>query len=133
MRADGTPPIFCEQRLGSIRPIRFWKLDAVWAGYSLFHMVRKDFESTLERIRSALVVSGIFGLTMQEGTGQVQFPEPLLPGKRLLVCLYSREELTAILSAKGFKVIAHKKRKPASELEYPYNKLLMISRASAYR
>ncbi len=108
-------------------------LDAVWAGYSLFHMVQKDFESTLGKIRSALVIGGIFGLTLQEGRGQVQFAEPLLPGKRLLVCLYSIEELTGILIAKGFKVIAHKRRKPASELEYPYNKLLMISRATARR
>jgi len=108
-------------------------LDAVWAGYSLFHMVQKDFESTLEKIRGAFVVGGIFGLTLQEGRGQVQFPEPLLPGKRLLVCLYSIEELKGILSAKGFKVISHKRRKPASELEYPYNKLSMISRACACR
>ena len=108
-------------------------LDAVWAGYSLFNMVQKDFESTLEKIRSALVVGGIFSLTLQEGRGQVQFPQPLLPGKSLLVCLYSIEELNGILSAKGFKVISHKRRKPTSELEYPYNKLSMISRASAYR
>jgi SAM-dependent methyltransferase len=107
--------------------------DAVWAGYSLFHMVRKDFESTLEKIRCALVASGTFGLTVQEGRGQVYFPEPLLPGKKLLVCLYSREELGRILRAKGFKLIAHKRRRPASDLEYPYNKLLMISRASACR
>jgi len=109
------------------------RLDAVWAGYSLFHMAQKDFESTLEKIRSALVVGGIFGLTLQEGRGQVQFAEPLLPTQRLLVCLYSIEELTRILMAKAFKVIAHKRRKPASELEYPYNKLLMISRASTRR
>ena len=96
-------------------------------------MAQKDFESTLEKIRSALVVGGIFGLTLQEGRGQVQFAESLLPTQRLLVCLYSIEELTRILMAKAFKVIAHKRRKPASELEYPYNKLLMISRASTRR
>jgi SAM-dependent methyltransferase len=120
-------------RMADIRNLDYQAdgLDAVWAGYSLFHMVRKEFESTLEKIRSALVIRGIFGLTVQEGRGQVQFPEPLLPGKRLLVCLYSREELAGILSAKGFKVIAHQSRKRASELEYPYNKLLTISRASA--
>ena len=33
---------------------------------------------------------------------------PLLPGKRLLVCLYSTQELTRILMAKAFKVIAPK-------------------------
>ena len=77
-------------------------------------MVQKDFESTLEKIRSVLVVGGIFGMTLQEGRGQVQFAGPLLPGKRLLVCLYSIEELTRIPMATGFKVIAHKRRKPGS-------------------
>jgi len=33
---------------------------------------------------------------------------PVLPGKRLLVCLYSTQELTRILMAKAFKVIAPK-------------------------
>ncbi len=60
-------------------------LDAIWAGYSLFHMVRKDFQSVLTKIRKALVPDGIFGLVMQEGKGEVRFPEPLCPGKSLLV------------------------------------------------
>jgi len=48
-------------------------LDAVWAGYSLFHMVQKDFESTLEKIRSALVVGGIRPDTIR-GTGPGPIP-----------------------------------------------------------
>jgi SAM-dependent methyltransferase len=104
--------------------------DAVWAGYSLFHMGRKDFQATLEKIRGTLCHGGIFGLTMQEGKGEVQIPEPLVPGKALLVSLYSRKELTQLLSLKGFKVIAYKRRSPASVLEYPYQKLFLVSRAS---
>src|SRR5207245_878323 len=79
-------------------------LDAIWAGYSLFHMAREDFEAVLTKIRKALVPDGIFGLIMQEGKGEVRFPEPLSPGKSLLVCLYSIKELTAILGAKGFNI-----------------------------
>ena len=104
-------------------------LDAVWAGYSLFHMGREDFQTVLRKIRKALVPEGIFGLIMQEGKGDVQVPEPLCPGKSLLVCLYSMQELTAILSIEGFNVIAHKRRGPVSELEYPYKKLLLVSQA----
>jgi SAM-dependent methyltransferase len=103
--------------------------DAIRAGYSLFHMCREDFRAVLKRIRKALVPDGIFGLMMQEGKGDVQFPEPLVPGKSLLVCLYSIKELTGLLSADGFNVIARKRRGPVSELEYPYQKLLLVSQA----
>ncbi len=102
-------------------------LDAVWAGYSLFHMGRGDFRTVLKNIRKALVPNGIFGLIMQEGKGDVQFPEPLCPGKSLLVCLYSTKELRTILGSEGFNVIAQKRRWPVSELEYPYTKLLLVS------
>jgi len=105
--------------------------DAIWAGYSLFHMGREDFKAVLKRIRKALAPEDIFGLIMQEGKGDVQFPEPLCPGKSLLVCLYSMEELTALLSTAGFNVIARKRRGPVSELEYPYQKLLLVSQAAS--
>jgi ubiquinone/menaquinone biosynthesis C-methylase UbiE len=108
-------------------------LDAIWAGYSLFHMGREDFRTVLKKIRKALVRNGIFGLIMQEGQGDVQLPEPLCPGKSLLVCLYSTKELRAILSTAGFNVIAQKRRGPVSELEYPYQKLLLVSQADRTR
>jgi SAM-dependent methyltransferase len=103
--------------------------DAIWAGYSLFHMPRQDFQAVLKKIRRALAPGGIFGLFVQEGKGDVHFPEPLCPGNSLLVCLYSMKELTTILNASGFTVIAHKRRNPLSKLEYPYKKLLLISQA----
>jgi hypothetical protein len=68
---------------------------------------------------------------MQEGNGEIQFSVPLFPGKSLLVCLYSRKELTTILHAKGFKAIAYKRRRPASEIEYPYNKLSSVAETTA--
>jgi SAM-dependent methyltransferase len=101
--------------------------DAIWAGYSLFHMGREDLRTVFKNIRKALVPNGIFGLIMQEGKGDVQFPEPLCPGKSLLVCLYSTKELRTILGSEGFNVIAQKRRRPVSELEYPYTKLLLVS------
>jgi ubiquinone/menaquinone biosynthesis C-methylase UbiE len=57
------------------------RLDAVWAGYRLFHMERKEFKGVIAEIRRSLVVGGTFGLTMQEGAGVIESPEALLPGK----------------------------------------------------
>ena len=92
-------------------------------------MGREDFQTVLKKIRKTLVPDGIFGLIMQEGRGDVQFPEPLCPGKSSLVCLYSIKELTEILGAQGFSVIALKRRGSVSKLEYPYKKLLLVSQA----
>ncbi len=43
------------------------------------------------------------------------------------------KELTAILVAKDFNVIAQKRRGPVSELEYPYKKLLLVSQGGSQR
>jgi cyclopropane fatty-acyl-phospholipid synthase-like methyltransferase len=40
------------------------ELDAIWAGYSLFHMGREDFQTVLKKIRKTLVPDGTFGLVM---------------------------------------------------------------------
>jgi len=37
--------------------------------------------------------------------------------------------LKGLLRANNFEVIANEKRHPVSELEYPYNKLLLVVRA----
>jgi len=118
--------------------IRKWKspsgrFDAVWAGYSLFHMPRNDFETVVAKIRRLLAQGGVFGLTMQEGSGESELPDPFVPGKAMLVCRYSLEQLRNILEANHFRLLAHKKRRPVSRAEYPFDKLLLIGEAIANR
>lgn len=102
------------------------KVDAVWAGYSLFHLEQKDFENTLSKIKNYLRPGGIFGLVMQEGEGELDADEPLLPGEKTYVHLYTEKQLSELLTDKGFEVIEIKRKKPMYEMEFPYNKLLMI-------
>jgi ubiquinone/menaquinone biosynthesis C-methylase UbiE len=120
-------------RREDIRKLRYppGRFDAVWAGYSLFHMPRNDFETVVAKTRRLLTVAGIFGLTMQEGNGDSEMPDPFVPGKAILVCRYSLEQLRAILRANHFRLLAHKRRSPASEVEYPFDKLLLIAEAIA--
>ena len=101
--------------------------DAVWAGYSLFHLKLKDFERTLRTITSYLQKGGIFGLVMQEGTGEVEIVEPLLPEKNIYIHLYTVDELSGILNKNGFKVLEHKIRKPIYPNEFNFNKILLIT------
>ncbi|MFH1142757.1 MAG: class I SAM-dependent methyltransferase, partial [Candidatus Uhrbacteria bacterium] len=103
-------------------------VDAVWAGYCLFHLEQQDFEKTLDKIRGYLKPGGIFGLVMQEGEGELEADEPLLPGETIYVHLYTEEQIKEILSKHGFEVIEIKRKKPIYEMEFPYNKLLLIAK-----
>lgn len=103
------------------------QVDAVWAGYSLFHFEQEHFEATIDKIKTYLKPGGIFGLVMQEGKGEIERDEPFLPGKKIYLHLYTEIELTEILQKHGFKVI-EKKIKKAESFEFPYDKILLIAK-----
>ncbi len=103
-----------------------YPVDAVWAGYSLFHLEQADFEKTLENIRGYLKPGGVFGLVMQEGEGELDMDEPLLPGAKMYVHLYTEKQLRELLSKYGFDVVSTDHKPPMYEMEFPYNKLLLI-------
>jgi predicted SAM-dependent methyltransferase len=102
-------------------------IDGVWAAYSLFHLQKEDFIKIIRRIQELLKPSGIFGVVMQEGEGEVEREEPMLPGEKIYIHLYSLEELSGMLEENGFTVLAHMRKKPKSKDEFPYNKLLILS------
>ena len=115
----------------SVQDLRPFKpqepVDAVWAGYCLFHLEQSDFEKTLANIRSYLKPRGVFGFVMQEGEGELEADEPLLAGEKIYVHLYTEEELTMLLKSYGFGVVEVKRKKPMYPMEFPYNKLLIIA------
>ena len=108
----------------TFRPQR--KVEAVWAGYSLFHFEQSDFEKTLEQIKTYLKPGGMLGLVMQEGEGEVEEVQPLLPNKKIYIHLYTETQLKTILKQHGFEVFEVKQKTPMTG-EMPYNKLLMIA------
>ncbi len=100
-------------------------VDAVWAGYSLFHFEQTEFEKTLEQIKTYLKPQGIFGLVMQGGEGEIEIPEPFLPAEKIYIHLYSKEQLKMILEQHSFSVIDEDIKK-ATDYEFPYDKILMV-------
>lgn len=102
--------------------------NAVWAGYSMFHFDKKDFIKTIKNIKTYLQPSGILGIVMQEGEGEVEIPEPFLPDKNIYIHLYSEQELRKILDKHGFEVIEVKRKIPKNPKEFVYNKILIISK-----
>lgn len=115
----------------SVYDMRYFKpnvfVDAVWAGYSLFHFEQIYFENTLEKIKEYLKPSGILGLVMQEGKGEIEPNEPFLPREKIYIHLYTEGELKYILEKHGFEIIEQKIKKPAI-YEFSYSKILLIAR-----
>lgn len=103
------------------------QVDAVWAGYSLFHFEQEHFENTILKIRTYLKSGGIFGLVMQEGHGEIEPNEPFLPEKKIYIHLYTEEELKIILEKYGFEVI-DKNIKKAAGYEFAHDKILLIAK-----
>jgi len=102
-------------------------VDAVWAGYSLFHFEQEHFENTIEKIKTYLKPGGIFGLVMQEGHGEIEPDEPFLPEKKICIHLYTEEELKIILEKHGFEVV-DKNIKKAASYEFAHDKILLITK-----
>lgn len=104
------------------------KVDAVYAGYSMFHFGQSDFEKTLKNIKSYLKQEGIFALVMQEGEGEIEQIEPFLPEEKIYIKLYTEKELTSLLNDHGFEILDIKRKVPKDTKEFPYNKLLIIAK-----
>ena len=102
--------------------------DAVWAGYSLFHFEQTELEKTLKQIKSYLKMNGIFGVVIQEGKGELERDEPFLPEEKIYLHLYTESELCELLSHNGFAVLECKRKLPLDPNEFPYNKLLAITK-----
>ncbi|MFH1611179.1 MAG: methyltransferase domain-containing protein [Patescibacteria group bacterium] len=103
-------------------------VDAVWAGYCLFHLEQMDCEATIKKIRKYLKPGGIFGLVLQEGAGEIEPFDPFLPIERIYVHLYTKNEIESILKKYGFTVIEHSIKPLMDEKEFGYNKLLLIAK-----
>ena len=102
--------------------------DGIWAGYSLFHINKKDFLSVIRKIKQILKPNGVLGLVMQEGKGEVEMREPLLPKEKTYLWLYSGSELKDILKKNRFKVLDYSLKKPKLKGEFPYRKLLFVAK-----
>lgn len=113
-----------------IRELQYDKesFSAIWAGYSLFHIKKDEFIKTVSDIGNILKPKGIFGLVMQEGSGEIEVDEPLLPGEKIYVCLYNFDELKEILQNNDFEVIDRGIKESKLKGELPYNKLLIIAK-----
>lgn len=103
--------------------------DGVWAGYSLFYVNRKDFLKIIKKIKNLLKPGGIFGLTMQEGQGEMKMQDPLLPNEDLYFWLYTEFELQQILKESDFNTLNVRIKDPRAEYgDLPFRKIFLLAK-----
>lgn len=113
-----------------IRTVHFEKstFDAVSFSYALFHLEPQDGLRVLCHVREILKERGLLLLIVQEGTGEVFVDEPLSPGEKLYLKLYTQDEITNILDSLGFAVVSIERKIPHLQGELPHTKLVVIAR-----
>lgn len=100
----------------------------IWAGHSLFHLTRDEFEKALGKFHLFLKEGGIFGFVMNEGEGDVELPEPLDPNLTIPLTLYTDNELSSLLDKTGFRILEKDRKEPIMNSgELPFQKLLVIA------
>lgn len=103
------------------------KVDAVWAGYSLFFFEQESLEKTIKHLKTYLKSGGILGLVVQEGDGEVEQDVPFALGEKIYLQLYTEEQIINILEKYGFEILETKRKKPKAN-EHQYSKLLLIAK-----
>jgi len=102
--------------------------DAVSIAYSLFHLSKKDVPQLIKKVKYILKDKEILLLILQEGNGEIYVDEPLAPGTKLFLNLYSENEIIDILNENGFEILSTNRKIPEKLGGLPYNKLILITR-----
>lgn len=102
--------------------------DGIWAGHSLFHLTREEFVSALLKFNEILKEKGIFGFVINEGSGDIEVPEPLDPNLIMPLTLYTENELVEMLDKANFKILEKDYKEPIQNSDFkPYRKLFILA------
>ena len=120
-------------KLMDLREIRFApnSFDGVIASFSLIHIPKDDVLGVLHKIHQILKNGGIVYIGVQKGKSKEVFiDEPLKPGEKLFVNVFSFEEIKELLLKSGFVIIQKHERESMSKAELKFKKLFVIAKKS---
>lgn len=114
-------------KLMDLRNLKFKsKFDAVFANYSLIHILETDIPKTIKGIYKVLKPKGYFYLALQEPKNKNQkdgyYPVVYNPRIKLFINLFRERKMKSYLKKAGFKILWTDRRNPDKKTEFPFNK-----------
>ncbi len=117
-----------------LRDLRFktGEFDAIFANYSLIHILEDDILRTLEGFNRILKDGGYIYISLQSPKKKWQrdgyYPIPYKRSSYLFINLVKKSEIVDYLEKAHFQVLEVYKRAPDVKTEFPFNKLFVIAK-----
>ena len=119
-----------EFRLGDMTELPFpaSSFDGILASYSMIHLTKDAVASVLSRLYEILRPGGMMYLSVQCGNStQGFFSHPLIPGDRVFLNIFAKEEMHGLLSEHGFEIVCQHEKLPQGKV-FNFTKLFIIAR-----
>ena len=105
--------------------------DAIFANYSLIHILEEDISIALDEFNRVLKNKGYIYIYLQSPKNKnkedVYYPLIYKKSLRLFINLVKSSEIKKLLRKANFKVLEIYQRKPDTKTEFPFNKLFIIA------
>jgi ubiquinone/menaquinone biosynthesis C-methylase UbiE len=106
--------------------------DGILVAYSLNYIPKIDVLRTLKLLHRFLKKGGIIYIALQSGKSQEIFvTEPLKPSIKILLDIFSENEINSVLQESGFSPVRRYRRKSKSREELGFVKFFVIARKKA--
>lgn len=107
------------------------KFNALFANYSLIHLLEDDVEKTLIGFHRVLKHKGYLYLSLQSPKNKKQkdgyYPVVYRKNTLLFINLFSEREIKRYLDKTGFRILDMDKREPQIGIEFPFRKLFITA------
>lgn len=105
--------------------------DAIFANYSLIHILDDDVPDTLKGFARVIKPKGCLYLALQSPMKSKDYdgyyPVVYKRDAKLFINLFEKDEIISSLKNAGFRVLFTALRKPDMRTEFPFNKLIVIA------
>lgn len=109
--------------------------NAIFANYSLIHILQDDVVSTLAGFHRVLKKNGLLYLSLQSPRKKDQndgyYPLVYKKNVRLFINLFSQTEIKKVLKDTGFRILETGLRAPDKKTEFPFNKLFITAQKNS--
>jgi ubiquinone/menaquinone biosynthesis C-methylase UbiE len=119
-----------EFRLGDMTKLSFPsnRFDGILASYSLIHLTKDSIPCVMAKLSEILKPGGIMYISIQSGEStQGYYSHPLIPSDQVFLNIFSKKEVSSLLSANGFEIVSQHEKLPQGKV-FNFTKLFIIAK-----